>query len=104
MGRGMAGTSSTLADVRRDTLASTIAMVLLRGLVRLADIAAQGTGGRFAVAPEEQTGEHDLGHYVENAVEDGLGVRVNDVTAFGQTPGDRIEEPEQQQPLCHWGQ
>lgn len=94
-GGGMAGTSSSRGALASDTVVLT---VFLDELVRLANRPTDITGGRLPVTPEEEAREYDLGHDVEDAVEDGLRVRMDDVAALAQTPADRVQEPEQQQP------
>ncbi|CAG9999272.1 unnamed protein product [Clonostachys byssicola] len=44
------------------------------------------------MAPEKKEREDDLGEEVQNAVEDGLGVWVDDIAAFGATEGDGVQK------------
>ena len=50
------------------------------------------------MAPEEESTEDRLGHDIEDTVEDGLRVRGNDIATLRQTPGDGVEEPEEDGP------
>lgn len=57
---------------------------------------AESKTGRIniAMAPKKQGAKHRLGKEVENAVEDGLRVGRNDIASFTDTPGNRVENPE----------
>lgn len=65
------------------------------GSTRLAHGQAQVGGVDLVVAKEEQEAKARLGEDVEDAVEDGLRVRVDDVAALGQAPGDGIQKPQE---------
>lgn len=47
------------------------------------------------MSEEEKKSETGLGEDVEDTVEDSLRVGVNDVSTLRQTPGNRVEEPEE---------
>lgn len=47
------------------------------------------------VAPDEESTEDRLGEQVEDTVENGLGVRSDDVATLADTPGDRVQNPEE---------
>ena len=65
---------------------------------RVADVEAETGDVDVAVAPDEEGAEDGLGHDVEDAVEDSLGVGGDDVAALGQAPGDRVQEPQENGP------
>ena len=44
------------------------------------------------VADDEHDAEDGLGAHVQDAVEDGLGVRMQDVAALAESPGDGVQE------------
>ncbi len=64
-------------------------------LLVVADAKSEPRGIDLAVAPEEQGAEDGLGEHVEDGVEGRLGVGRDEVAAFGNAPGDGIEEPEE---------
>lgn len=47
------------------------------------------------VTPEQESAEDRLGQNVQNSVEHSLGVGRDDVTTLGESPGNRVEEPEE---------
>jgi hypothetical protein len=51
--------------------------------------------GHLPDAQEEQVAEEGPGDDVEDTVEGGLGVRVDDVAAFAEAPGDWVEEADE---------
>lgn len=59
------------------------------------DAKTQGSGVDVAVAPDEDGTPDRLGKDVEHTVEDGFGVRVDDVAALGQTPCNGVQKPEE---------
>lgn len=46
------------------------------------------------MAPKEQESEDWLGNQVENAVEDGFRVGMDDIATLGDSPSNRIEKPD----------
>ena len=50
------------------------------------------------VTPKEESTEYRLSHDVQNAVEDSFGIRRDHVTALGESPSDRVQEPEEDSP------
>lgn len=56
--------------------------------------------GRIDVAmtPEKEGAEHGLRQDIEDAVKNCFGVGGDDVSTFGKTPGDRVQEPEENGP------
>lgn len=98
----MASARSAATDGGRNagavsTLSNPMA-VLLNILIRLTNIAAKVSRGGLAMAPEQEASEADLGQDIQDTVEDGLGVGVDDVAALAEAPGDGVQEPQQQQP------
>lgn len=50
------------------------------------------------VTPEQKSTEDRLSHDVQNTVEDSFRIRRDNVTALGKSPGDRVQEPEEDSP------
>lgn len=50
------------------------------------------------VAPDQESSEHWLGHDIQNTVEHGLGVRCDDVATLRQSPGNWVQEPQEDGP------
>lgn len=50
----------------------------------------------LVVAEDEQEAKDGLGEDIQDTVEDGLGVGVDDIAALGQAPGDRVQEPQEE--------
>ena len=46
------------------------------------------------VAPEQKSTEDRLGHHIENSIENSLGIRMDDVASLGNTPSNRVQEPQ----------
>ena len=46
------------------------------------------------MTPKEESAEDWLRKQIQNTVEDGLAVRVDDVASLRKTPGDGVEEPQ----------
>lgn len=65
-----------------------------RVLVDIPNLEPEPTGVDAPVANDEEDGKARLCDKVEDAVEDGLGVRGDVVAAFAETPGDGVEEPD----------
>jgi hypothetical protein len=57
---------------------------------------AESKTGRInvAMAPKKEGAKHRLGKEVENAIEDGLRVRSNDIASLADAPGNGVENPE----------
>lgn len=70
-------------------------VTLLRNGSRLTEVQANLGGVDLVVSEEQKETETRLGEDVKDTVEDSLGVRVNDVATLRQTPGDGVEEPEE---------
>lgn len=51
-----------------------------------------------AVTPEEEGAEDGLGQDIQDTVEDGFRVRSDDVSTLTETPGDGVEEPQEDGP------
>jgi len=62
------------------------------------DAKTKGSGVDVAVAPDEESTEDRLGQDIQNTVEDSFGVRGNDVSTLRKSPGDWVEEPEEDGP------
>lgn len=71
---------------------------IIRILMVITDMKTQAGRVDVTVTPEEKSTEDGLGHNIEHAVEDGFRVRGDDVAAFADTPGDRVEKPEEDGP------
>lgn len=69
-------------------------VLALRTLNRVPDSQAKLGRGDVLVAKDKHKAKDRLSDDIENTVEDGLGVRVNDVATLGHTPGDGVEEPD----------
>lgn len=76
-----------LVDVARRTRISVVT-----------NVKTQNGGVDIAMAPEEERTEDRLGESVEDTVEDGFGVRSDDVSSLGQSPGDWVQEPQEDGP------
>ena len=50
------------------------------------------------VTPKEESTEYRLRHDVQNTVEDSFRVRRNNVTALRESPGNRVQKPEEDSP------
>lgn len=70
-------------------------VALLRDSSRLTEVEANLGGVDLVVSEEQEETESRLGEDIEDTVEYGLRVRVNDVATLRQTPGDGVEEPEE---------
>jgi len=64
----------------------------------ITDVETKSCWVNVAVSYEEQYTENGLGEDIKNAVENSLGVGRNDIATFGQTPGDGVDEPEEDGP------
>ena len=67
-----------------------------RELIVVTDADAEPGRVDGAMTDEEQDPEDGLGDEIQDAVKDRLGIGGDDVTPFGQAPGDRVEEPDEQ--------
>lgn len=96
------GSSITIRVAVGDTIGAvrvmTIGLLAIaaddRILIVVADVEPKVSRIDVAVAEDEKGTEDWLGEKVEDTIEDGLGVRGNDVAALTDTPGDGIEDPE----------
>ena len=50
------------------------------------------------VAPNQESTKDWFGQDIQNAVEDSLRVRCDDISALGESPSDWVEEPEESSP------
>ena len=50
------------------------------------------------MTPEEESTKYGFGHDVQDTIEDSFGIRRDNVTALGKSPGDRVQEPEEDSP------
>ncbi len=50
------------------------------------------------MTPKKESTEYRLRHDVQNTVEDGFGIRRNNVTALRKSPGNRVQKPEEDSP------
>lgn len=51
-----------------------------------------------AVTPDQQGAEDRLGQDVENTIKNGLGIGRDDIATLAETPGNRVDEPEENGP------
>lgn len=70
--------------------------VPVRVFVVITNVQAHAGGLNALVADDEHQAEEGFGAGVQDAVEDGLRVGVEDIAAFAETPGDGVEEPDEQ--------
>ena len=87
--RGRSGRSSTL-------LRSKKAALLVMGrciLLYVSDGKTELSRTNIPVAVNQQKAEDWFGNNIENTVEHGFTIGVDDVAAFGKTPGDGVQEP-----------
>ena len=64
------------------------------GFIEVTDVQAELLWRNVAVAEDEQGAKDGLGDDIENAVEDGLAIGMDDVTTFTEAPGNGVEEPD----------
>ena len=64
----------------------------------VANVHAQPARVDVPVAPQKKSTKHWLGQDIKNTIEDSFGVGCNQVAALGQTPGDWVEEPQEDSP------
>jgi hypothetical protein len=83
--------------VRTDVSVITVVFLLDAGVTetRLSDAQSQSTGVDGLMAPEKEEGEDWLGDQVKDTIEDGLGIRVDNIATLGNAPCDGIEEPDE---------
>ena len=77
---------------------ATILLVCVGTVIVIADVEAEGSWVDVAVTPEKQGTEDWFGKDVENTVEHSFGVWSNYIATLGKTPGDWIDEPEEDGP------
>ena len=64
-------------------------------MVVILDGETETSGVNIPVSPDEEGTEDRLGQEVKDAVEDGLRVWRDDVATLGNTPSDRVQDPEE---------
>jgi hypothetical protein len=67
-------------------------------IIVVADVKTKNNWVDVAVTPEEQETEDWLGKDIENAVESSLRIGVDDVTTLRKTPGNWVQEPQEDGP------
>lgn len=67
-------------------------------IIIVADMKTKSGRVDVAMPPKEKSTEDRLGHEVEHAIENGFGIRGDDIAAFGETPGNGVQEPEEDGP------
>lgn len=67
-------------------------------VIVITDVDAKTTRVNVAVAPEKQGSKDGFRENIQDTVEDGLRVRSDDVATLRQTPGNGIEEPQEDGP------
>lgn len=98
MSRGICSRSRGAVAGTVTSLLSVMHRAALVSLAGIPDMQSQNRRVNSAVTPKEQSAKNGFGQDVEDSVEDGLGVGGDDVAAFGQTPGNWVEEPEEDSP------
>ena len=69
-----------------------------RILVVIPDMQAQTSGVDVAVTEQQDGSKDRLGQDIQDSVKDGLAVGGDDIATLAETPGDRVEEPEEDGP------
>jgi len=92
--------SSGATNIGTGSLSSVVAMLLSAGktLARLADVKTKVGGVDVAVEHDENDTEARLSKNIKDAIEDCLGVGVDDIATFAQAPSNGVEEPETDKP------
>ena len=67
-------------------------------VIVVANVHTEGRWVNVAVTPKEQSTKDRLGHQVKDTVKDGLAIGSNDVAALAETPGNGVQEPEEDGP------
>ena len=67
-------------------------------IIVITNVEAQPGRVDVAVTPEEEAAKDGLGHDIQNPVEDSFRVRSDDVATLTETPGDGVEEPQEDGP------
>jgi hypothetical protein len=95
-----ASSSSAVSDaiVLILLMVCTMAIMSERVIFVIADVDAEARDIDVAMTPEKEEGEDWLGAEIKDTVEDGLGVRRDNVTALTQSPADRVKEPQEDGP------
>jgi len=71
-----------------------VSVLLVADVVdRVADVESETRRLDVAMTPEKESTKNWFGKDIENTVEDGLGIRGDDVATLAQTPGDWVQEP-----------
>ena len=97
-GGGGRGTVGTVGDAIGAVGVVTTGLLpnLPRGHVLvILDVETEIGGGDAAVSEQQDGAEDRLGEDVEDTIKDGLAVRGDDVSALSQTPGDGVQEPQE---------
>lgn len=101
------GCSDSIVDPSRETVIGAVVVLLtvvstasatIDFVVVVTDVKAKASRVDVAVAPEEESTEDWLGENVEDTVEHSLRIGGDDVSTLRQSPGDRVEEPEEHGP------
>lgn len=67
-------------------------------IIVVTNVEAQPGRVDVAVTPEEEGAKDGLGQDIQDPVEDGFRVRSDDISTLTETPGDRVEEPQEDGP------
>lgn len=87
--------SSTIVASRSGTLRVHNAL-LISVLTGLVHVKTEHCRVNLVMAKDEQEAKDGLCKDVQNTIEDGLGIGVDNVAALAQAPGDRVQEPQEQ--------
>lgn len=67
-------------------------------VIIISDVKTKSLWVDVAVSEEEESTKDWLGQDIEDTIKDSLGIRSNDVSALGQSPGNWVDEPEEDGP------
>ena len=67
-------------------------------IIVIADVDTKLSRVDVAVSPEEKSAENGLGEDIKDTVEDGFAIGGDDVSPLGQSPGNWVQEPEEDGP------
>ena len=98
--------SGILRRSGRNTIVSTVGLAIPDTVTRrllpddliaivVTNDQTKSRGVNVPVPPDEQGAKEGLREKVQDTVEDGLGVRGDDVSAFADAPGDGVQDPEE---------
>lgn len=97
-GRSAVGTGSSSRSIRSTAVSTVRAPSLFRDGAGVAtNVQAELLGSDVAVTPKQEGTPDRLCNNIEDTVEDGLRVRVDDVATFAQAPGNGVQEPQERQ-------